>query len=73
MFMYDNKRGKRIVMLICPLSLHNVAPMTASSPDGLSGLSWSDEGIGYSLVGAVPSKELRDLGELAHRQMADKA
>jgi anti-sigma factor RsiW len=73
MFMYDNKHGSRIVMLICPLSLHNAAPMTDSSPDGLSGLSWSDEGIGYSLVGAVSRRELRDLGALAHRQMADKA
>lgn len=73
MFMYDNKRGKRIVMLVCPLSLHGSAPITESSPDGLSGVSWSDQGVGYSLVGPILGKELYDLGGLVRRQMADKA
>src|SRR5262249_12571036 len=73
MFMYDNKHGKRIVMLVGPVSVHGPAPITESSPDGLSGVSWSDQGIGYSLVGPVLGKELHDLGELVHRQTADGA
>lgn len=73
MFMYVNALGKRIVMLVCPLSLHGTAPITDSSPDGLSGVSWSDQGVGYSLVGLVPGKQLHDLGQIVRSQMADKA
>lgn len=73
MFMYDDKHGRRIVMLICPLSLHGTAPLKDSSPDGLSGVSWSRRGVGYSLVGPLTGEDLHALGELARHQMADKA
>lgn len=73
MFMYHDKHGHRIVMLICPLSLHGTAPLKDSSPDGLSGVSWSRQGIGYSLVGPLTAEKLHALGELARHQMADKA
>jgi anti-sigma factor RsiW len=73
MFMYVNGLGKRIVMLVCPLSLHGTAPITDSSPDGLSGVSWSDQGVGYSLVGPIPAKELHDLGQRVRSEMADRA
>jgi anti-sigma factor RsiW len=73
MFMYVNTRGKRIVMLVCPLSLHGTAPITDSSPDGLAGVSWSDQGVGYSLVGPISGKELHGLGQNVRSQMADKA
>ncbi len=73
MFMYVNALGKRIVMLVCPLSLHGTAPITDSSPDGLSGVSWSDQGVGYSLVGPIAGKQLHDLGQRVRSQMTDKA
>lgn len=73
MYMYVNGLGKRIVMLVCPLSLHGTAPITDSSPDGLSGVSWSDQGVGYSLVGPIAVKQLHDLGQRVRSQMADKA
>jgi anti-sigma factor RsiW len=73
MFMYENAEGKRIVMLVCPLSLHGTAPITDTTLDGLSGVSWSDRGVGYSLVGPVPADVLHDLGELIHSQTAGGA
>lgn len=73
MFMYENGGGQRIVLMICPLSLHGTAPITPSAQGDLTGVSWSDQGVGYSIVGALRGGELQRLGEAVRRQAADKA
>lgn len=73
MFMYDDGHGKRVVMMVCPLSLHGTSPIEDSAPSGLAGLSWSDRGVGYSLVGAMSASQLHALGETVRRQTSDKA
>ena len=72
MFMYD-QNGVRVVMLICPLSLHDAAPMTESLQDKLSAVSWSEHGMGYSLVGEPSADELRPVAETIRRLIEDKA
>ena len=70
--MYD-KDGVRVVMLICPLSLHGAAPMTEGAEDKLATVSWSDRGMGYSVVGETSSAELRPVAETIRRLIEDKA
>jgi anti-sigma factor RsiW len=72
MLMYD-KDGTRVVMLICPLSVHGAAPMTESVEDKLATVSWSEHGMGYSLVGETSSDELRPIAETIRRLISDKA
>ncbi|WP_454624227.1 anti-sigma factor family protein [Bradyrhizobium cenepequi] len=69
MFMYDDDRGSRIVMLTRPMSKADQnAPMTAHSNGGTSGFVWADGGIGYSLVGQAPAESLRQVANEVRRQ-----
>ena len=52
MFMYDDDRGSRIVVLTRPMSSADQnAPMTPQSQGDVGGFAWADDGVGYSLVG----------------------
>lgn len=73
MFMYEDEHGKRIVMMICPLSLHGTAPITTSKRGDIAGVSWSDHGIGYSLVSTASLEDLRALGTAVRHGTSDKA
>jgi len=70
MFMYDNDRGSRIVMLTRPMnSADQNAPMTARSKGDVAGFSWADGGIGYSIVGQAPAEMLKPLADEACKQL----
>src|SRR6202048_15745 len=48
MFMYDDDRGSRIVVLTRPMnSADQNAPMTPQSQGDVGGLAWADAGVGY--------------------------
>ena len=69
MFMYDNDHGSRIVVLTRPMSSADQnAPMTPQSQDDVGGLSWADDGLGYSLVGQTPPESLRPIANEVRRQ-----
>ncbi len=70
MFMYDNDRGSRIVMLTRPMnSADQNAPMTARSNGDVAGFSWADGGTGYSVVGQAPADVLKPLADAVRKQM----
>ena len=58
MFMYDDDRGNRLVVLTRPMSTDQSAPMTPHSGGDVSGFAWADGGMGYSLVGQSPPRVL---------------
>jgi anti-sigma factor RsiW len=70
MFMYDNDRGSRIVMLTRPMnSTDQNAPMTARSKGDVAGFTWADGGTGYSLVGQAPADVLKPLADEMRKQI----
>lgn len=69
MFMYDDDRGDRIVVLSRPMSRSEQdAPMTAQSSGEVAGFAWADGGMGYTLVGQLPSETLRPIANEIRRQ-----
>jgi len=69
MFMYDNDRGSRIVMLTRPMnSADQNAPMTARSKGDVAGFTWADGGTGYSVVGQAPAEVLKPLADDVRKQ-----
>jgi anti-sigma factor RsiW len=70
MFMYDDDRGSRIVVLTRPMSAaaDHDAPMTPRSQGDVGGLVWADNGVGYSLVGQAAPESLRPIANEVRRQ-----
>jgi anti-sigma factor RsiW len=69
MFMYDDDRGSRIVMLTRPMSAADQnAPMTPRSQGDVGGFAWADDGVGYSLVGQAAPESLRPIANEVRRQ-----
>ncbi|MGJ4943691.1 anti-sigma factor family protein [Bradyrhizobium sp. HKCCYLS1011] len=69
MLMYDDDHGDRLVMLTRPMNKADQnAPMTAQSTGEVTGIVWADDGVGYSLVGRVPTQSLRPIANEVRRQ-----
>ena len=69
MFMYDDDRGSRIVVLTRPMSsADRDAPMTSRSQGDVGGFAWADAGVGYSLVGQAAPESLRPIANEVRRQ-----
>lgn len=69
LFMYDDDRGTRLVMLSRTMAREQDSRMRAISHDHASSIVWSDHGIGYGLVGRMDSERLRQLADEARRQL----
>ncbi|QIB35236.1 anti-sigma factor family protein [Ancylobacter pratisalsi] len=74
LFMYDDDKGTRLVVLARPMASSTPgAPMTAHAGGGINGFSWSDDGLGFSLVGAAAPETLHPLADEARRQLRGAA
>lgn len=70
MFMYDDDRGTRLVMLARPMTTVDLnAPMTPHAQPGINGYAWADNGLGYSLVGPAGPDTLHPLANEVRRQV----
>jgi anti-sigma factor RsiW len=69
LFMYDDDRGTRLVMLVRPMAAEQNTSMAPYMRGSLSGFSWANNGIGYSLVGATSAQILHPLADEARRQI----
>jgi anti-sigma factor RsiW len=70
MFMYDDDRGSRIVVLTRPMSSADQnAPMTSQSRSDVGGFAWADDGVGYSLVGHAAPESLRSIANEVRKQV----
>ncbi|WP_413992527.1 anti-sigma factor family protein [Labrys okinawensis] len=69
LFFYDDDRGTRLAMLMRPMEVDKNAPMTELDLDGTGGVTWSKDGLGYSLVGPSPPALLHPLADEARRQI----
>jgi anti-sigma factor RsiW len=73
MLMYDNDRGRRLVMLSRPMKVDQNRRMTPHSAGNVAGWSWATQGMGYSIVGALPSDELHPLADDIRQQVLVRA
>jgi anti-sigma factor RsiW len=69
LFMYDNDHGTRLVMLSRRMEIEGTARMTPHSQSGVDGFTWADDGVGYSLVGPLPSATLHPIADEIRRQV----
>lgn len=69
LFMYDDDRGTRLVILARLMASDQDAPMSPHVQDGVNGYSWADDGVGYSLVGATSPETLHPLADEVRRQI----
>jgi anti-sigma factor RsiW len=70
MLMYDDDHGTRLVMLARPMAADQTAPMSLHSQGAVSGFTWADRGMGYSLVGATEPGLLRPIADEVRRKTA---
>ena len=68
MFMYDDDRGDRLVVLARPMAVELNAPMKPQSRSDVAGYSWADDGMGYSLVGLPATESLRPIANEVRKQ-----
>lgn len=73
LFMYDDDRGTRLVMLARPMRAEPDMPMAPHVQGNLNGFAWADDGLGYSLVGVVAPDTLHPLADEARRQIRTEA
>lgn len=74
LFMYDDDHGTRLVMFVRPMADQRNAPMSEGSHPGsegrpVTGFTWADRGMGYSLVGAAAPGILHPLADEIRRQI----
>lgn len=73
LFMYDDDRGTRIVMLSRPMAIDRDTPMELHSRGTVTGYTWANRGVGYSLVGPVAAKLLHPIADEVRRQVEHEA
>ena len=69
MFMYDDDHGTRLVLFSRQMTVDRDTPMSRHSRDGVEGVAWSNEGVGYTLVGPS-SPGLEPLADEVRRQVS---
>ncbi len=69
LFMYDDDRGSRLVMLVRPMAAERDTPMAQQSRGAVKGFAWADRGIGYSLMGSLSPEILHPLADEIRRQV----
>jgi anti-sigma factor RsiW len=70
LLMYDNDHGIRLVMFIKPMKIDkNTTSMLQSADGSITGFSWANNGLGYSVVGTASSEILHPLANEIRRQV----
>ncbi|WP_374367278.1 anti-sigma factor [Dongia sp.] len=72
LFMYDDDRGTRLVILSRPMAAERDTPMAEHIDGAIAGFTWADAGIGYSLVGPLTPDRLHPLADDVRRQISSK-
>ncbi|SON56718.1 putative anti-sigmaE protein [Hartmannibacter diazotrophicus] len=68
MLMYDDDRGTRLVMVTRKMAADKNAPMSETRSGNLTGYTWANDGIGYSLVGPVAPQDLHPVADEIRQQ-----
>jgi len=69
LFMYDDGKGSRLVLLSRRMLVDQDKPMAKYSDGSIGGWSWADHGMGFSLVGSVPPDALHPIADKVRSQV----
>jgi anti-sigma factor RsiW len=72
LYMYDDDRGTRLVMLTRLMAIDRNTSMKQSAEGSVAGFTWAGQGVGYSLVGPVSPANLHAIANEARRQIEEK-
>nr|WP_245214987.1 anti-sigma factor [Pararoseomonas indoligenes] len=70
MFMFDDDRGTRLVLLTRGMAADQNAPMARSSQGVVEAFTWAMDGTGYSLAGPLPADRLHPIADEVRRQIS---
>lgn len=69
LFLYDNAQDARLAVLVRPMEHKDQnAAMIDNRFNGVDGVAWADDGMGYDLAGLVPAQDLRPIANELRRQ-----
>jgi anti-sigma factor RsiW len=69
MFMYDDDRGTRLVVLTRAMTVDQNMPMVPHTRGAVNGFAWADKGVGYSLVGPAAPDVLHSIADSVRDQV----
>ena len=69
MFIYDDVNGTRLAMVVRPMAIERDTPMMKQTKDNISGFTWADRGLGFSLVGTERAETLHPVADEVRRQI----
>ena len=72
MFVYDDSRGTRILVMTRPMANDTTAPMRRDDRGATTGFVWAEDGMGFSLVGSGDAGDLHPLADEIRRQVERK-
>jgi anti-sigma factor RsiW len=67
LFMYQNQTGVRLTVFVRPVTAPQNMPIRQVDAGGLPGCAWTQDGIGYTVIAAVPATDLRAVAEQVRR------
>ena len=71
LYMYEDAKGMRLGVLVRPMKIDRTAKMVEHDFGNLSGYSWADQGLGYSLVGTASPSTLHPVADEVRRQLGE--
>ncbi len=69
LYMFDNGRGVRLIMLMRNMAIDKNAPMAGQEKGPVTAVSWSRHGLGFSLVGPLTPSSLHPIADQARHQV----
>ena len=68
-FLYEDRTGTRLVLLARPMAIERDVPVMQRNGGPYDGYSWSDKGLGYSVVGEGRDADLHPIADEVRRQV----
>jgi len=70
LYMFDNGKGTRLTLLSRNMAIDRDSPMKLGNAGGVTSVSWSRDGLGFSLVGPLDEAELHPIADVAKAQFS---
>ncbi|MDF0491594.1 hypothetical protein PX554_26115 [Sphingomonas sp. H39-1-10] len=71
--MYENATGTRLVMLTRPMSVDQNRPMSEEMDGTVGSVTWSRNGLGYSIAGALLPERIHSIADHAREQLLSES
>lgn len=68
LYMFDNGKGTRLTLLSRNMAIDRDTPMKPGNAGRVTSVSWSRDGLGFSLVGPLDEAELHPIADVARAQ-----